>query len=128
MGWNIEATIEGYNLVVTTRDDVERLYLPGPYSSMSQIKSRNDDAGNHFFDRDTLRFFRSRVSDELYAGRMFVTSEQHTSSYGNSPRLYTVRAARDDGTICDVSGFQAFETLKQAKGLARKLERMVSHG
>lgn len=54
-------------------------------------------SGSHFFDRDTMRWFKSRLED-VYAGPdgwYFVTSEKHEGpSIGgrriNEPRLYTV--------------------------------------
>jgi len=54
--------------------------------------------GNHFFDAATLRFFSSRISDVLYGGRFFVTSERN-GILGDHPRTYTVRFVRvNDGS------------------------------
>lgn len=72
---------------------------------MSDIKRANANAGNHWFDPDTLRFFSSRVSEMVYGawrsgggdkpggkfeplGQYFVTSERFDYTW---PRLYTVR-------------------------------------
>lgn len=129
------ATVEGYNLVITTHwenltcpDDVERLYLPGPFKSLNAMRRRNEETGHYYFSRDTMYFFRSRVSADIFAGRMFVTSERNVGMGQVYPRLYSVRAMRDDGTIADVSNFQQFETLDSAKRYARSLARMVSNG
>ena len=34
------------------------------FHDIDDIKCANRNAGQHFFDRDTLRFFRSRICDE----------------------------------------------------------------
>lgn len=58
--------------------------------SVDDLKRCNRYAGQHFFDADTMRFFKSRVSDSLYSGPsgvFFVTSEKGP----NNVRGYTVR-------------------------------------
>lgn len=93
--------------------------------NIDKIKAHNAQAGYHFFDADTLRFFSSRISAEIHKGRYFVTSEQHTSHiYGDSPRRYTIREY-DPATGCVNTAqgceFQEFATLAQAKAAMRKL-------
>lgn len=50
----------------------------------------------HYFDKDTMRFFDSRVLLDVYPGKhevYFVTSERFKDSVGiKFPRAYTVRA------------------------------------
>lgn len=92
--------------------------------NIQEIKDHNKQAGYHFFDADTMRFFRSRVSAEVHKGRYFVTSEQHASRYGDSPRRYTIREYNSaTGSVETATGceFQEFETLAQAKRAMRKL-------
>jgi hypothetical protein len=90
----------------------------GTYHDIDAVKKANADAGQHFFEPSTMRFFRSRISEGLEAGRYFVTSEQFDY---DAPRLYSVREALSDGSIEDVSGFQAFETGAQAWAYVRRL-------
>ena len=64
------------------------------YRDLSDIKERNWQMGFHFFDADTLRFFRSRISDTVYQGPggiFIVTSEQFTLGEYSEPRKYTPR-------------------------------------
>jgi hypothetical protein len=90
--------------------------------------------GSHFFDKDTMRFFRSRVDYHVYAGVdgwYFVTSEKHVShtSFGsiNEPRLYTVRrmsiAKCDNGSdnlyLYELEGFQQYRRLETARRRAK---------
>lgn len=80
----------------------------------STIKARyNPGIGRHFFDRDTLRFFRSklpRVGYEGQGGVYFVTSEQFVGSNRvASPRKYTVRKLEGEGRIETVGKFNEME-------------------
>ena len=90
--------------------------------NISEVKQANQRAGYYFFERATMRFFKSRVARSCYAtkdgGAYFVTSEQfdHTT-----PRLYTVRYAKPDGDIDTVGEFQAYRTVNEARITARKL-------
>jgi hypothetical protein len=88
------------------------------YQSIDQIKQANAAAGYHFFDADTLRFFRSRVSDRLYGGKWFVTSECGPSEV----RAYTVRRAEDNGSIQTVEPFNRL-TRSAAHALAARLAK-----
>ena len=73
--------------------------------SMTDIRNANKAAGNHWFDRATMRFFDSHVGSAVYpapqqARTYFVSSEQFRTSNGHSAaRKYTVRFARwaDEG-------------------------------
>jgi hypothetical protein len=89
------------------------------YQNIRQIEYANTSAGHHFFDKSTMRFFRSKIaSQSVINGRYFITSEQFDAS---SPRLYTIRVANDDGTIDTVGEFQAYETVQAAKRAASLL-------
>lgn len=99
----------------------------GVKPSIESIKAANRAAGGHWFDSDTLAFFRSRVSARVYVGPggvYFVTSEQHTMSWRNyqGPRLYTVRRAIDGGARIETAGeFQGYETARAAHAVADRL-------
>jgi hypothetical protein len=89
--------------------EIESLYSPG--------------IGRHWFDADTMRFFRSRLADVGYQasdGRVyFVSSEKGP----HSKRAYTVRCLTGPkGDIKTVGEFQAFGTsataTRYAKGYA----------
>lgn len=90
------------------------------YFTVEEIKRANKEAGKHFFNPSTMRFFRSRVLPGVYGCRYFVTSEQFDVGH---PRLYTVRVVNPDGSIDDASEFQEFKTSKAARNAARALAR-----
>jgi hypothetical protein len=88
-------------------------------TTMEEIKSKNRDIGHHWFEADTMRFFRSRIPQTTVDGwNLFVTSEQFDE---DSPRLYTIRVANKDGSIDTMGDFQAFGTRAQAVAAARRL-------
>ncbi len=84
---------------------------------MHGIETGNRDAGCHWFDPDTLRFFGSRISEASFDGRYFVTSEDN---FDRSARYYSIREAMSDGQVDTVGDFQEFATRAQAlAGIAR---------
>lgn len=90
--------------------------------TIRQVRAINRDAGGHFFDKDAMRFFRSRVHDEVHGGRYFVTSEQFVESDGTEhDRRYSVREIDDAGQIWTVGNFQQYATARDAHAAARSL-------
>ena len=91
-------------------------------TTIDDVKRINKEKDRHFFDRDTMRFFRSRIErDALQFGQLiddkyFVTSEQFDS---DSSRLYSVRRFNPkEGSIDTVGDFQEFSTKGQARKFA----------
>lgn len=79
----------------------------GPFENIDQIKEAHESRGGYWFTPGAMRFFSSRLGKTVYGGRFFISSEQAPRSFDGkpSPRLYTVRVAHDDGTICTIDGF-----------------------
>lgn len=96
-----------------------------PFRTMEDVREANRAIGHHWFDADTLRFFRSRIGGALYGGRYFVSSEQFQGSWSeghySEPRRYTVRVANQDGTVDTVGEFQAYASRAQALRAIREL-------
>jgi hypothetical protein len=90
------------------------------YYGMESVKRANEKLGHYFFSPSTLRFFKSRVGTRVYYGRYFITSEQFDY---NSPRLYTIRIANDDGSIDTVGEFQQYTTRAAAVRAIEKLNQ-----
>lgn len=106
-------------------------------NSLYTLKRNAEHLGNHFFDADTLRFFSSRVSEQIYrvddSRGYFVTSEENV---GYGPRLYSVRAyeiraphtprpAREQDEIMEthtVGTFQGYGTAREAHTRAAELQ------
>ena len=86
------------------------------FHNINEIIALNKRAGNHFFSKESMRFFSSRVHSEVYNGRFFVTSEKFD---WKSPRLYTVRKIESDGSITTIGDFQGFDTRSKAHTFAK---------
>ena len=91
-------------------------------TTIEDVKRINKEKDRHFFDRDTMRFFKSKIEkDQLRFGQLiddkyFVTSEQYDES---SPRLFTVRRFNPkEGSINTVGEFQEFKRKATARDFA----------
>ena len=80
------------------------------YETVYDIELANRQAGQHWFDPDTKRFFQSRYGQTVYGKRFFISSEQ----FDDSPRLYTIREALPNGHVKTVGEFQAYASHTQA--------------
>lgn len=111
--------------------------------SIDDLRKAASDLGSHYFDRDTMRFFNSRVLEGIYrpsisesprAG-LFVTSERQDWPYeAPGQRLYSVRRFTitrtvREGTNYDidviefgtVGEFQQYTTARAAKRAAQSI-------
>jgi hypothetical protein len=99
------------------------------FTTMTEVRDTFNDDGNHFFDESTLRFFSSEIDDEIYGGRVFVTSEQQEETY---PRLYTVRVIeyQDEDKHYTVAslGFGALDTHEEAHDAAYRAGELADSG
>lgn len=87
-------------------------------STLGDVERLNASSGHHFFDADTLRFFKGRIDYGygLMFGRFFVTTEKNEGE----PRRATLRAAMDDGSIETVGEFQQFRSPAAAEKAMQK--------
>jgi len=92
--------------------------------TLQQIMIRHERAGKHFFSKDAMRFFKSRVSVNVHTGPggiFIVTSERFD---WNSPRLYTVRKVSEDcSDVSTVGEFQGYRTSAAAHKEAERLAK-----
>lgn len=96
-----------------TKRDVLDQYLV----SMNEVENK---AKGHFFSKDAMRFFKSRLPQDAYkigALYYFVTSEQHR----DEARLYTLRTLDAAGQVGTIGEFQEHETKARAKGALRAI-------
>lgn len=79
---------------------------------IDDVKSKSK---GFFFNKDSMKFFSSRLVDEVFPSNkevFFVTSEKFDHK---SPRLFTVRVLDlGSGSIITVGEFQGYETKTQA--------------
>lgn len=93
------------------------------YVDMYDIELTNRQAGQHWFDADTKRFFSSRTSSHAFSGPggVFFTSSEKCYVEG-SRRLYSVRQAIEGGKRIETVGeFQRFRSRSGAAAEAKRL-------
>src|SRR5512139_2521796 len=104
-------------------------YTISMYTVKREYEQNN---GGYWFSKDTMRFFRSRLSDHAYIhptrGRaFFVSSEQNHGFGGPYPRLYTVRMYDlITGDINEAPG-HTFQEYKSRTGADKAAFRLASH-
>ena len=84
------------------------------FNNITEVKKANKEKGQHFFDRNTLAFFGSKVYPDLYTvddRQFFITSEDY---YNGIERAYTIREAMPDGDIETIGEFLQYATKEQA--------------
>lgn len=101
------------------------------YRTIEDVRAANRMVGGHWFDADTMRFFKTRIESGLVAcdwveatadtpahprRHRFVTSEKGPDGV----RRYSVREALPDGSIATVGEFQGYRTLAAARAAILK--------
>lgn len=89
------------------------------FTDMAHLRRAVTGSGSHFFDRDAIKFFNSRIGSTLYGHRFFVTSE--AMDY-DSPRVYSVRwvGRYTDDTCLQIDRFETkFSTREDAIAFAK---------
>lgn len=90
-------------------------------STINEIKQRNVDVGQHFFDEDAMRLFDSQIHPDVF-GDYFTTSE---STPDTGLRRYTVRYIEwESGIVWTQGMFLGYETLKDAYHEAKHLSQV----
>jgi hypothetical protein len=90
--------------------------------TIGTIRTRATDAGSHWFDRDTMRLWGTRLLSTVYEGaerRAYFVSSEPQGFIGGGPRLYTVRVSHPDGRIDTVGDLGAFDDRRNALRGAR---------
>ena len=89
------------------------------FDHIEQVTGLDAALGHFFFSPDTMRWFNSKVYDDLVQvdgqGVGFITSERDDYLDRQPTRLFTVRIMRFDGRIDKLSEFQQFKSLRQAR-------------
>ena len=86
--------------------------------SIESIKATNFLAGQYFFSRDTMKWFKSKVLPTVYRGKYFITSEVNP----HGVKRYTIREAINGGSnIKTVGAFHSFIDAESARQAIRLL-------
>jgi hypothetical protein len=80
----------------------------------------NSSKGFHWFDKGSMAFFRSRVSNWDSISGLFISSERGP----NGGRAYSIRKADfETGNVSTIGKFQAYDSIGSAKTALRRLLR-----
>ncbi len=83
-----------------------------------EFKALNKSNGSHWFDTDTMRFFKTRISNWDVISGLFITSE--SGPFGQGPRKFTLRKADfETGKVETIGEFQQYSSLRSAKTAMR---------
>ena len=88
--------------------------------TIADVRAAARRAGSHWFDRDTVRYWGTRVRSALYGGRIFVTSEHNYSRTSTCYSVRLVTVAGEDFEIDTIGGFQRFATVTGARNYAKR--------
>ena len=96
-------------------------------SSMLEVKQLNEVNDYCFFERGTMRFFNSHIQHTPpIGGFLFITSERER---WDKPRLYTIRAIRENGKIETIGDFGSYYSSREARRVAQDLAPVLRrHG
>lgn len=89
--------------------------------SIQEIKQANKEAGQFFFSPDTMKFFASKIINQVWDGPngvFFITSEKN--GFDDPERVYTIRKFEPETANIRTVG-DKFTTLNQAKKEAQRL-------
>lgn len=89
-------------------------------ATMKSVIKYCKEVGNHFFDKETMKFWGSKVESDLLPNGTFVISEYN---FDRTKRLYTVRKYDSEAKLLGdiiktVGEFQEYETLADAMNVA----------
>ena len=87
--------------------------------NMTEAKRIYKSYKGHFFDKNTMKFFGSRIESGLFKDYFFVTSEL---DFFGEKRAYTIRKFSENySNIENVSEFQKFGTKDEAMEFMKKV-------
>ena len=87
--------------------------------TLAEAIEKYNETGGHFFDKETMRFFGSRIESKLYKNRCFITSENNMDG---TERFYNVRRFRDDYRSIETIGeFNTIKTKTEAQRIAKEV-------
>lgn len=92
--------------------------------SMADVRFYNQRNGQHFFSRNNMRFFASRVESSLLSGDYFITSEK--AGFVSNKRVYTARQVSDDFSVVTLSPCR-LHSKEGAMGVIREHRQQIAN-
>ena len=98
--------------------------------TIAEMKAINKAKGYHFFDKDSMRFWGSKVRTAPNKYRLFIESHDN---FDRTKKLYTVRFFNVCGSIKIIEPaniaetYEHFESLENAKDFLKKLTKALDN-
>jgi hypothetical protein len=96
--------------------------------TITDVKRINKENGFYFFERDTMRFFGTKIVSPLYKNNTFITSDY--TGFERNKRRYTVRVFNASTGAVDTakdkngnSVFNKFYYIEDAREFARNYNK-----
>ncbi len=80
------------------------------FKNIAELRAANKAINHHWFDRETIRFFNSKIESKLHGGVYFVTSER----FDNEAKKFAIRKANPDGSVSTIGKMRDYATLEAA--------------
>ena len=90
------------------------------YNSLSDLKIKHKKENGHWFDRQTMKYFNTKVESALIGGKYFIYSNKMPLQ----DRTYQIAEAYPSGNIFPVENSPHFKDKIQAK---KYLLKIVKH-
>lgn len=89
--------------------------------TITEMKVANRNVGHYWFDKDTMKFWNSKVVSSLYEAHeavYFVSSERQRETW---PAMFTVRKFNKVTSHVETVGrFQQYESIDKARSAAKR--------
>ena len=85
--------------------------LETDFFDMADVIEKNKKIDNHWFDEDTMNFFKTKFAGNLINGRFFITSEKQP----HGKRAFTIRMALPTGRVQTLGEVCQYPTKKAAR-------------
>ena len=96
--------------------------------TIADVRRINKENGFYFFERDTMRFFGTKIVSTLYSNNTFITSDY--TGFERKKRRYTVRVFNASTGAVDTakdkngnSTFNKFYYIEDAREFARNYNK-----
>ena len=87
--------------------------------TVADAKRIYEKGGGHFFDKETLIWWKSKVMPDLYGDKYFITSEP---DYDGKDRRFTIREfTKGYKSVETVGEFRQYGTIAEAKSAIKSL-------
>lgn len=79
--------------------------------NMDEVIANNTEAGYHWFDEDTMRFWGCEVVTKLFSNNTFITVDDN---FNGTRKLYSIRTYDPDTAAVGTLSFQKHDKLDDA--------------